>query len=188
MSATQCPEVTPEREKERMSDRKNSAMTWTKGLALSIIVLGLLIAIVPQYTYCRSGGPGFQAHTVEGAGGAAVMAHQPMRCMWTARATLLAGVPLAVMGALLLFSPAKRKEPILGILTITTGVLTMLIPTYILGTCMDPSMICNMAMKPALLLAGGITVAVGGAVCAVGAAQRAADTGQIPSPPVAPTT
>lgn len=171
-----------------MSDKGNSAMRWTKGLALSIVVLGLLIAIVPQYTYCRSGGPGLNAHTVEGASGAVVMSHQPMRCMWTARAAILAGVPLAVMGALLLFSPAKRKESILGTLTITTGVLTMLIPTHILGTCMNPSMICNTAMQPVLLVAGGITVALGGAVIALGAAQRAVDAGHTSSPPLMPTT
>jgi hypothetical protein len=187
MSARQRPEAIPEREKQLMDNRTSGATRWTKGLALSIILLGLFIAIVPQYTYCTSGGPGFHAHTVAGTA-SAVMSNQPMRCMWTARAAILAGAPLAVMGALLLFSPAKRKESILGTLTVTTGILTMLIPTYILGTCMNPSMICNTAMKPALLIAGGITVAVGAAVIGVGAAQRAADADRISSPPVAPTT
>jgi hypothetical protein len=52
------------------------------------------------------------------------------------------------------------------------GVLTILIPTSFIGTCMNPEMVCNTQMKPTLLLAGGITVALGVAVLVLGEMRR----------------
>lgn len=159
-----------------------------KVLAVLIIILGLVIIIVPQFTNCEYGvdhpatlnmrtsdaglvqyaGMEGMPETMESA----AVPYRMMKCLWSARAEIIAGVPLIVLGALLLF--ARRKENIrtIGVLTSVMGVLTILIPTSFIGTCMNPEMVCNTQMKPTLLIAGGITVALGVAVLVLGETRR----------------
>jgi hypothetical protein len=77
-----------------------------------------------------------------------------------------------VLGALLLFARRKETIRVIGILTAVMGVLTILIPTSFIGVCKNPDMVCNTEMKPTLLIAGGITVALGIAVVALGEMRR----------------
>ena len=166
-----------------------------KVLAVLIIVLGLVIIIVPQFTNCEYGKDQpttlnmrtSDAHAVEYASmgemesgtdnpmASAAVPYRMMKCLWSARAEIITGVPLIVLGALLLF--ARRKENIrtIGILTSVMGVLTILIPTSFIGTCMNSAMVCNTQMKPTLLIAGGITVALGIAVLVLGETRRPTD-------------
>ena len=162
-----------------------------KVLAVLIIILGLVIIIVPQFTNCEYGADHpatlnmrtsdagvVQYASMEGMEGtedtmeSAAVPYRMMKCLWSARAEIIAGVPLIVLGALLLF--ARRKETIrtIGVLTAVMGVLTILIPTSFIGTCMNPEMVCNTQMKPTLLIAGGITVALGVAVLVLGETRR----------------
>ena len=67
---------------------------------------------------------------------------------------------------------ARRRRGPLGILTAILGVVTILIPTSIVGTCLNDQMVCNTEMKPTLLIAGGIAVALGIAVVVVGEMKR----------------
>ena len=87
----------------------------------------------------------------------------------------MTGVPLIVLGALLLFARRKETFRVIGILTALFGVLTILIPTTFVGTCANPAMVCNTEMKPTLLVAGGITVALGIAVLVLGESRRSTD-------------
>lgn len=95
-----------------------------------------------------------------------------MKCYWSAHAEIVAGVPLIVIGVLLFFARRKETTRALGALTVALGVLTMLIPTTLIGTCVNDQMVCNTEMKPTLLIAGGITIALGIAVLVVGERKR----------------
>lgn len=162
-----------------------------KVLAVLIMIMGLVIIIVPQFTNCESGkehpatinmdsssiGAGAVQYASMGsmeapADGAASVPYRMMKCFWSARAEIVAGVPLLALGVLLFF--ARRKETIraIGIVTAIIGVLTILIPTTFVGTCANSAMVCNTEMKPTLLVCGGITVALGIAVLVLGEMRR----------------
>lgn len=166
-----------------------------KVLAILIIILGLMIIVVPQFTNCEYGNDHptvmnmrtSDAHVTEYAsmgdmeGGmdepmaSAAVPYRMMKCFWSARAEIIAGVPLVALGALLLFARRKETIRVIGILTMLMGVLTILIPTSLVGTCLNSAMVCNTQMKPTLLLSGGITVALGIAVVVLGEMRRPTD-------------
>jgi hypothetical protein len=56
---------------------------------------------------------------------------------------------------------SKRKESfnILSVLGITLGALAILLPTFLIGVCANPDMLCNMLMKPVLILSGALVIA-----------------------------
>jgi CHASE2 domain-containing sensor protein len=159
-----------------------------KVLAVLIIIIALVIIIVPQFTNCEYGNDNATAGmssstsvdtstTVAYASmtspmAAAAMPYRMMKCYWSAHAEIVAGVPLLAVGVLLLFARRKETTRVLGILTVVLGVLTIVIPTSIVGTCANDQMVCNTEMKPTLLIAGGIAVALGIAVVVVGEIKR----------------
>jgi uncharacterized membrane protein YeiB len=161
-----------------------------KVLAVLLMIVGLAVIIVPQYTNCEYGRD--QPATInmktsdadsvryasmgsmEAAAEAAVP-YRMMKCLWSARAEIIAGVPLFALGALLLFARRKETIRVIGILTTLIGVLTILIPTNLVGTCVNPAMVCNTQMKPTLLICGGIAVALGIAVLVLGEMRRPTD-------------
>ena len=162
-----------------------------KVLAVLIIAIGLVIVFVPQFTNCEYG----KAHpatlnmntsdagVVEYAsmGGmdttaeSASVPYRMMKCFWSARAEIVTGVPLVALGILLLFARRKETFRAIGIMTALLGVLTIIIPTTVVGTCANPAMVCNTEMKPSLLISGGITVALGIAVLVLGEMRRPDD-------------
>ena len=159
-----------------------------KVLAILIILVALVIVVVPQFTNCEYGkdNAATKTMTISGAtptssgmssamGGAAVAAALPyrmMKCYWSAHAEIVAGVPLIAIGVLLFFARRKETTRALGIITAIIGVLTILIPTSIFGTCANEQMVCNTEMKPALLIAVGMTVALGIAALVMGEMKR----------------
>jgi CHASE2 domain-containing sensor protein len=158
---------------------------YVKVLAVLIIVIALVIIIVPQFTNCEYGRDNGATSTTStdttatvvyasmtSPAAAATMPYRMMKCYWAAHAEIIAGVPLLAIGALLLFARRKETTRALGILTAVLGVLTVLIPTSVVGTCLNEQMVCNTQMKPALLIAGGIIVALGVAVVVVGEMKR----------------
>jgi hypothetical protein len=82
----------------------------------------------------------------------------PMVCHWSARAEIATGIPLGLLGAAMFFTKRKSGLYTLGILGIALGVLTITLPTNIIGTCPGPTMICNTAMKPAAAALGGVAI------------------------------
>jgi hypothetical protein len=163
-----------------------------KVLAILISVLGLVVIIVPQFTNCEYGSEQpatlnmqtSHIHTLEYASMGALEAsggestsvpYRMMKCFWSARAEIATGVPLALLGALLLFSRRKETFRTIGVMAVLLGVLVVTITTRLIGTCANPAMVCNTQMKPTLLVAGGITVALGVAVLVLGEARRPTD-------------
>jgi hypothetical protein len=161
-----------------------------KVLAVLIIVLGLVIIIVPQFTNCEYGKDHpatlnmqtsadqvVQYASMGGTEGsaAASVPYRMMKCFWSARAEIIAGVPLIALGVLLFLARRKETIRVIGVLTTIIGVLTLLIPTTLVGTCANSAMVCNTEMKPTLLIAGGLTIVLGIAVVVLGELRRPTD-------------
>ena len=118
-----------------------------KAFGVILIILALGIAILPQFTDCKSVGGGLSSK---------------MPCQQSAAAEVVVGVPLAVVGMLTLFT--KRKNGFLGLslLGIVLGFCTILIPTTLIGVCPGGTMHCNVLMKPILIVLGLFTITVSG--------------------------
>ena len=120
-----------------------------KYLGIFLAVLGLALAIVPNFADCASHG-----------GYMVVMGKQiPMTCHWSARSEIAMGIPLVVIGAIMSFTRRKSGFLTLSILGGSMGILAITLPTYIIGTCPGPTMPCNTLMKPVITLLGSLTVA-----------------------------
>ena len=74
-----------------------------KVLAVSLAVLAVLIAVVPQFTDCDS-----QGRTLTLQDGRQIA----MKCHWTARAELGVGLPLFAVAATIFFQPAQGDTEI----------------------------------------------------------------------------
>jgi hypothetical protein len=128
-----------------------------KVLGVFIAILALLIAAVPQFTSCESQG---RALVLEDG------RQVPMRCHWTARAELVTAAPLLAIGLMTTFSRRKESKACMGILGLILGVLVVLLPTGLIGVCMNAEMLCNSVMKPFLILTGGMVIVIGLAITA----------------------
>jgi hypothetical protein len=112
-----------------------------------ILILALVIGIVPQLTDCHSQGKVMtimNGSTVE------------MKCFWTAMAAIATAVPLGILGGLLAFSKRKETRRMLAVLGATFGAAAIFIPTALIGVCANPMMLCNMVLKPTLILSGSL--------------------------------
>lgn len=125
-----------------------------KALAISIILLAVAVAVVPQFTDCAS-----QGKAVTLASGKEI----PMKCHWAARSEIATGVPLVVVGSLMALGRRRETVRNLSVLGVVLGVFVILLPTSIIGVCTTPTMLCRTVMQPALLALGGLTVAASGA-------------------------
>jgi peptidoglycan/LPS O-acetylase OafA/YrhL len=138
-------------------------------VAVLVVAVALVIGIVPQFTHCKTGstmsatGSSTPASGVSttAAGAATTAKAAPMRCYWSARAELGGALPLAAAGVLLFLSRRKETRRALAILVSVLGVVTMLVPTVLIGVCEQSSAVCNTTMRPAMLAAGGLTVVLG---------------------------
>jgi hypothetical protein len=122
-----------------------------KVLNISLIALALVIAIVPLFTDCQSQG---RALTLQNG------SQVPMKCHWTAIAEIGVGTMLGLTGLLMLRSKQKETNVSLGILGMASGALAILFPTALIGVCATPTMICNMVMRPTMILAGSLAIAI----------------------------
>jgi hypothetical protein len=113
------------------------------------IVLALVIGILPAFTDCLS-----QGRTLELANGKTV----PMKCHWTGIAEIGVAVPLGLVGISEIFSKRKETFNILSMLGVVLGALAILFPTVLIGVCANPDMLCNMIMKPVLILSGALAI------------------------------
>lgn len=119
-----------------------------KVFGISLAVLAIAIAVVPNFTDCASHGIFMN-----------VMGKQlPMICHWSARAEIAVGAPLFAVGGVMAFAHRRSAFYGLGALGIILGALTILLPTHIIGTCPSASDICNTAMKPAAILMGSVAI------------------------------
>jgi hypothetical protein len=137
------------------SDSNHRENKMKKITGASIVLLALVIGLVPLFTDCLSQGRSLTTTT-----GMSV----PMKCHWTALAEIGVAIPLALVGIMTIFSKRKETSASMGIFGVTLGALAIAFPTFIIGVCANPSMFCNMAEKPALILSGILAMAVSGVV------------------------
>ena len=116
------------------------------------IVLAIALAVVPMFSDCQSQG---RMLTLDNG------KQVSMKCHWTGLAELALSVPLAAVGLMMIFSRKQESRRTLSITGILLGIMAILLPTVIIGVCMDPHMTCVSIMKPALILAGALALGIG---------------------------
>ena len=112
-----------------------------------IVVLALVVGIVPQFTACHA-----QGLVLKLANGNTA----EMKCFWTAMASIALAVPLVVSGILLAFSKHRETRRMVSVLGATLGAGVILLPTALIGVCANPAHLCNMIMRPTMLLTGSL--------------------------------
>lgn len=120
-------------------------------IGMLTVATGLLIVLTPNWLLPVCQG------LLELASGKQV----PMRCFWTARAEMVMGGLILLAGLMLAFIGSAEGRRRLSHQIAFLGLATILIPLFIIPTCDNPDMACNVGTKPALLLLGGITLVLG---------------------------
>ncbi len=136
----------------------------TKCAGIVLVVLALAVAVIPQFSNCYSLGGVLTLHN-----GKTV----PMKCHWTARAEIAAAAPLLAVGVLMILSRGKDSRRCLSILGMVLGGPILALPTYLIGACATPTMICRTIMSPFLSALGSLVIAT--SVAGLVAAQRSRD-------------
>jgi len=119
--------------------------------AVLIVILAILIGTLPHFFNCQYDG---KALTLENG------RQVPMKCYWTAQASLAVAVPLLVVGLLIAFSRQKETLRALTLVGAILGTMVILLPTRLIGVCQHPGASCNLVMKPALIFAGSLVIGV----------------------------
>ncbi len=122
-----------------------------KVLGVTLVIMALIAATIPQFTTCES-----QGKAITLANGSTV----PMTCKWTAQAALATGVPLFAVGSLMAFNRRRESRLSLSVLGILLGIVIVLIPTYLIGVCQS-NMLCHTVMRPTLVTTGSISIIAG---------------------------
>ncbi|OGO66326.1 MAG: hypothetical protein A2030_08890 [Chloroflexi bacterium RBG_19FT_COMBO_50_10] len=113
------------------------------------IILALVIGILPIFTDCQS-----QGRSLELVNGKTV----PMKCHWTGIAEIGVAIPLGLVGVSEILSKRKETFNFLSLMGVALGSLAILFPTVLIGVCANPDMVCNMIMKPGLVLSGSLAI------------------------------
>ena len=120
-----------------------------KIMGILLIVVALVVAIVPNFTDCYS-----QGKQIELPNGKLL----PMKCHWTAKAEIGAGILLFATGLTLIFIRRKETAIVLSILGILIGAVIIVLPAGLIGVCTTPTMICATVMKPILMIGGALAI------------------------------
>ncbi len=109
------------------------------------IILGLLISLGPSTIFAVCG---------------PMDDGKFMKCHWTARAELGIGLGIVLLAVLSIVFASKevRAGLLLGIATLS--LISVLIPTALIGVCGGEHMQCNALTRPALLVIGVISIVI----------------------------
>ncbi len=113
-------------------------------LAGLCVLLGVLVAMIPNYLL-----PVCDLQ-------ATYLNHPPMACYYSARAELGLGVLLALEAVLLFWTKSKESTRMVACTLIFTAILSLLVPSYLIGGCLNPQMSCQKVTFPSLYLVLGI--------------------------------
>ena len=122
----------------------------SKVLGGAMILLALVLAIAPIFTDCESHGK-----MLTTADGRAVS----MKCHWAGIAAVAAAAPLGLAGIYALRGRRRETTRLAAVVGSVAGVMAILLPTVLIGTCANPMMTCNLLMRPILLASGIVAVA-----------------------------
>lgn len=136
-------------------------------LSLFFVFLGLMIILFPIYILPVCPHPDALVNTAHGihnqvanTGHMHTGAGKIMKCFWTARAELGIGALIIVIGTLMLLSRTIFVRLGLSMALACISLLSIAIPTILIGVCSNEMMRCNMGAKPALVLLSGILFVV----------------------------
>ena len=109
---------------------------------LLFVIIGILLSFTPNYIapVCK------------------VMDNHPMKCFYMGRAVVSLGVGIIVLGVVFLILKNNYIRIGIVIANIIIGVITVLMPGPIIGTCAMHSMSCTAHTKPTVYLIGGIFI------------------------------
>ena len=128
--------------------------------AVLTVALGILVCLTPYTLF-----PVCEGHITTAAGGAV-----PMKCFWSARASLGNGGLAIVAGGLLLLSNHAPFCLGVTIMLVFLGLAIILTPGLLIGVCASEMMSCHMGTLPALTLLG--LLLMGTAICMAFAARK----------------
>ncbi|MHB0915908.1 MAG: DUF4418 family protein [Thermoleophilia bacterium] len=120
------------------------------GAGAGLVIIGALVYATPRYLLpvCEYFGVRME---VMGKG-------VPMSCYYTARASLLMGLIIALVGIAVMIASRPDALRSLSLVLAGAGVGVILIPTVLFPICHNPDMHCNEGSKPLLIVLGGITL------------------------------
>ncbi len=107
-------------------------------------LIGVLIVIIPRYVF-----PSCEYIR---------QVSSPMKCSYTRRAELAIGIVITIGGITMFFSKSREAVRAVSIILIGLGLMTILIPSYLIGVCASPEMPCHYGMLPSLNLLGGLLI------------------------------
>ena len=116
-----------------------------KFLGVAMVLLALVLVVAPVFTDCESHGK-----MVKTADGRSIS----MKCHWTGIAEVAAAVPLGLAGLYGLRGGRRETTRFAATVGFASAAVAILLPTVLIGTCMNATMICNLLMRPILLAAG----------------------------------
>ncbi len=114
-----------------------------------LIIIGILIAILPQLTNCGSAG-----QEVELANGKTT----PMKCFFSGRTEIISGVILLAVGIMYLLSRRKETMIFLSIVGLIASIFALVMPFYVIGICPTPTMVCETLMKPIIIILAALCI------------------------------
>jgi hypothetical protein len=118
-------------------------------LGTVMILMAVVLAVAPAFTDCES-----QGKMLTTADGRSVS----MKCHWAGVAEVAAAVPLGIAGIYALLGRRKETTRFATIVGAASGLMAILLPTALIGTCGNTAMTCNLLMRPILLASGILTI------------------------------
>ena len=131
------------------------------------ILLGLLIVLTPWYIFpiceiAEKSGSMQMGTSGDNSMNMNMDSGTHMVCWYTAEAEAGTGALVILVGLVLFALPNRDSRRSLGVIAIGLGVVTVLVPTYLIGMCTSsPDTPCNIGTKPALILLGVLTAITG---------------------------
>lgn len=123
---------------------------------ISFIILGALIALGPQTIFPICGAGIFGQKAMHNSDETDLL----MKCFYTGRAVIGVGILILAVGLLLLLFRKKQIRFGLSLAAGLNGILTLLIPTALIGVCSDVHAPCHALTLPALSILGSTVIAL----------------------------
>jgi hypothetical protein len=118
-------------------------------LGTVMILMAVVLAVAPAFTDCES-----QGKMLTTADGRSVS----MKCHWAGVAEVAAAIPLGIAGIYALLGRRKETTRFATIVGAASGLMAILLPTALIGTCGNAAMTCNLLMRPILLASGILAI------------------------------
>jgi uncharacterized membrane protein len=119
---------------------------------LSVLVLGVGSVLVTHFVLKDCADVGHMMKTASGMSA-------PMRCFYTERAVDVVGGLVAVMGLVMLWQ--REASRAVSAAAAAAGLVLIAIPLWLLPTCPDGMMECNLSLKPGVIMLGVVITVVG---------------------------